>query len=171
MLEISNKTKVLALIGEKNLHELAAVCKEMGISEEKQNVLQIGERFADMMNQKARDIGCSNTYFVTPNGLDGTDKTTGMYHSTTAEELAQIMRYCIKQSPKSEMFLEITKSPSHTFSDLERTRTFSCINHNALLTTMEGALSGKTGFTNRAGYCYIGAVEKDGKLFIAALLA
>ncbi len=39
-LEISNKTKVLALIGEKNLHELAAVCKEMGISEEKQNVLR-----------------------------------------------------------------------------------------------------------------------------------
>ena len=37
------------------------------------------ERFADMMNQKARDIGCSNTYFVTPNGLDGTDKKTGKY--------------------------------------------------------------------------------------------
>ncbi len=129
------------------------------------------ERFADMMNQKARDIGCSNTYFVTPNGLDGTDKTTGTYHSTTAEELAQIMRYCIKQSPKSEMFLEITKAPSHTFSDLERTRTFSCINHNALLTTMEGAISGKTGYTNGAGYCYVGAVQKGEKLFIAVLLA
>ncbi len=129
------------------------------------------ELFVDMMNQKARDIGCPNTYFVTPNGLDGTDKRTGMQHSTTAEELAQIMRYCIKQSPKSEMFLEITKSPSHTFSDLERTRTFSCINHNALLTTMEGAVSGKTGYTNGAGYCYVGAVQKGEKMFIAVLLA
>ncbi|MBQ1190243.1 MAG: D-alanyl-D-alanine carboxypeptidase, partial [Lachnospiraceae bacterium] len=116
------------------------------------------ESFADLMNQKARDIGCTNTYFVTPNGLDGTDQKTGRLHATTAEELAQIMRYCISQSPKKEEFLKITRAPSHTFSDLERTRSFSCINHNALLTTMEGALSGKTGFTNGAGYCYVGAV-------------
>ncbi len=129
------------------------------------------EQFADMMNQKARDIGCSNTYFVTPNGLDGTDKETGRQHSTTAEELARIMRYCISQSPKREEFLEITRTPSHAFSNLERTRSFSCINHNALLTTMEGAISGKTGFTNGAGYCYIGAVQKGEKTFIAALLA
>jgi len=129
------------------------------------------ERFADMMNQKARDIGCSNTYFVTPNGLDGTDKKTGKQHSTTAEELAQIMRYCISQSPKREQFLEMTRAPSRAFSNLERTRSFSCINHNALLTTMEGAVSGKTGFTNGAGYCYVGAVQKGEKTFIAALLA
>lgn len=129
------------------------------------------EQFAEMMNQKARDIGCTNTYFVTPNGLDGTDKEKGKSHSTTAEELAQMMRYCIRQSPKCKEFLEITRSPSHAFSNLERTRSFSCINHNALLTTMEGAISGKTGFTNGAGYCYIGAVEKEEKTFIAALLA
>lgn len=129
------------------------------------------EQFADMMNQKARDIGCSNTYFVTPNGLDGTDKETGKQHATTADELAQIMRYCISQSPKRDEFLEITRAPSHAFSNLERTRSFSCVNHNALLTTMEGALSGKTGFTNGAGYCYVGAVQKGEKTFIAALLA
>jgi len=129
------------------------------------------EGFAKMMNQKARDIGCVETNFVTPNGLDGTDSKTGKQHSTTAKELAQIMRYCIDRSPQKEEFLEITRSPSHTFSDLERTRSFSCINHNALLTTMEGAISGKTGFTNRAGYCYIGAVRKGEKRFIAALLA
>lgn len=129
------------------------------------------EAFAGMMNQKARDIGCMNTYFVTPNGLDGMDKETGEAHATTAKELAQIMRYCILQSPKCEEFLKITRAPSHTFSNLQKSRSFSCINHNALLTTMEGALSGKTGFTNQAGYCYIGAVEKDGKLFIASLLA
>ena len=129
------------------------------------------EQFAEMMNQKARDIGCTNTYFVTPNGLDGTDKNSGKQHATTAEELAQIMRYCISQSPKSTRFLEITRAPSRAFSNLERTRSFSCINHNALLTSMEGAISGKTGFTNGAGYCYIGAVKKGEKTFIAALLA
>lgn len=129
------------------------------------------EQFAEMMNQKARDIGCENTYFVTPNGLDGKNKETGKQHSTTAEELAQIMRYCISQSPKRAEFLEITRAPSRAFSNIERTRSFSCMNHNALLTSMEGAISGKTGFTNGAGYCYIGAVKKGEKTFIAALLA
>lgn len=129
------------------------------------------EAFADMMNQKARDIGCTSTYFITPNGLDGKDEESGKVHSTTAKELAKIMRYCISQSPKREEFLEITRAPSYTFSDIQRTRSFSCINHNALLTTMDGAVSGKTGFTNGAGYCYIGAVKKGEKTFIAALLA
>ena len=36
---------------------------------------------------------------------------------------------------------------------------------------MDGALSGKTGFTSKAGYCYVGALERDGKCFIVALLA
>lgn len=129
------------------------------------------EAFADMMNQKARDLGCYDTCFFTPNGLDKSDEETGKFHSTTAADLARIMRYCITQSPKKEEFLEITRAPSHAFSNLERTRSFSCINHNALLTTMEGAVSGKTGFTNKAGYCYVGAVKKGEKTFIAALLA
>ncbi len=129
------------------------------------------EQFAEMMNQKARDIGCEDTYFITPNGLDASDPNTDQVHSTTAEELARIMRYCISQSPKAEEFLTITRTPSRAFSNIERTRSFSCVNHNALLTSMEGALSGKTGFTNNAGYCYIGAVEKGDKTFIAALLA
>ena len=128
------------------------------------------EAFADMMNQKARDIGCTDTYFITPNGLDSTDEDTGKSHSTTAADLAKIMRYCIAVSPKKEEFLEITRAPSHSFSNLDRSRSFSCINHNALLTTMDGAVSGKTGFTNAAGYCYVGAVKKGEKLFVCALL-
>ena len=36
---------------------------------------------------------------------------------------------------------------------------------------MEGAFSGKTGFTGKAGYCYVGALERDGRTFIVALLA
>ena len=44
-------------------------------------------------------------------------------------------------------------------------------NKNAFLGMMEGALSGKTGFTNNAGYCYVGALERDGRTFIVALLA
>ena len=47
------------------------------------------ETFADMMNQKARDLGCYHTYFITPNGLDAQDERG--VHSTTAEDLARIM--------------------------------------------------------------------------------
>lgn len=128
------------------------------------------EAFAGMMNQKARDIGCRDTYFITPNGLDAEDPDTGRIHGTTAAELAGILRYCLFQSPEKEAFLKVTRAPSHAFSDLSRTRSFSCVNHNALLTMTEGAVSGKTGFTAGAGYCYVGAVKKGEKTFIAALL-
>ena len=130
------------------------------------------EAFAEKMNEKAEELGCKDTYFITPNGLDAQEETEdGMKtHSTTAEDLARIMKYCIKDSPKAEEFLEITRTPSYSFSDVSGSRSFSCVNHNAFLTMMEGALSGKTGFTANAGYCYVGALENQGRTFIVALL-
>ena len=127
------------------------------------------EGFAKLMNDKAKELGCNNTYFITPNGLDETDEN-GM-HATTASELARIMSYCIMESSKKEEFLSITSMPSHSFDNVEGSRTFSCNNHNSLLSMMEGAISGKTGFTGKAGYCYVGALERDGRTFVVALLA
>ncbi len=127
------------------------------------------EEFAKLMNQKARELGCQDTHFVTPNGLDDSDE--GGIHATTARDLATIMRYCIKQSPCREEFLEITRTKNYQFSDVDGGRSFSCVNHNAFLDMMDGALTGKTGFTSDAGYCYVGALERDGRTFIVALLA
>lgn len=127
------------------------------------------EGFAELMNQKAEELGLQNTYFITPNGLDAADDKG--IHSTTAEELALMMRYCIIESEKSEAFLEITGAKSHSFQDVSGSRNFTCSNHNAFLAMMEGALSGKTGFTGDAGYCYVGALRRDGKTLIVALLA
>lgn len=129
------------------------------------------EKFAAMMNQKARDIGCYNTYFITPNGLDATVNETGKTHSTTAADLAKIMAYCVTDSPKKEEFLEITRTISYDFTDADGGRSFHCDNHNAFLGMMQEALSGKTGFTNNAGYCYVGALESEGRVFTVALLA
>ena len=128
--------------------------------------------FAGKMNEKARKIGCEDTWFITPNGLDAQEEVEGeaKKHHTTATDLGKIMRYCISQSPKKEKFLEITRTPSYSFQDVSGKRSFSCNNHNAFLSMMEGALSGKTGFTSQAGYCYIGALEQDGKTLIVALL-
>lgn len=127
------------------------------------------EGFADMMNAKAKEIGCTDTYFITPNGLDATDEKGT--HATTAANLARIMKYCITESPQKDKFLEITRTANHSFTNADQKRNFSCVNHNAFLSMMEGALSGKTGFTNNAGYCYVGALKRDGKTFIVALLA
>jgi len=136
------------------------------------------EEFAKMMNKKAKEIGCEATYFITPSGLDA-ETSTGLYHSTTARELAKIMSYCILESPKKEDFLRITETMSHQFSNYKRTndgftsagRNFSVTNRNAFLGMMEGAFSGKTGFTSKAGYCYVGALERDERIYIVALLA
>ncbi|MCM1154676.1 MAG: D-alanyl-D-alanine carboxypeptidase [Roseburia sp.] len=129
------------------------------------------EEFAVMMNQKARDIGCYDTYFITPNGLDAVVNDTGQIHSTTAADLAKIMAYCIMDSPAREQFLEITRTREYHFCDESGSRNFHCSNHNSFLDMMEEALSGKTGFTNKAGYCYVGAVESEGRTFTVALLA
>lgn len=133
--------------------------------------------FAVQMNRKARELGCVDTWFITPNGLDATQTLTvengevmEKHHSTTAKELASIMCYCIRRSPQKEEFLRITQAPSHSFS-IDNGRSFSCVNHNAFLQMMQGAVSGKTGFTNQAGYCYVGALERDGKTLVVALLA
>ncbi len=140
------------------------------------------ENFADMMNQKARDIGCFDTYFITPNGLDATVTTEDgnvKSHSTTASDLARMMSYCIMDSPKKEAFLEITRAASYSFHSYQEKdgeyvstgRNFNCNNHNAFLGMMEGALSGKTGFTGNAGYCYVGALRNGQRTFVVALLA
>lgn len=129
------------------------------------------ESFAAMMNQKARDIGCYDTYFITPNGLDAVVNDSGRIHSTTAQDLAKIMAYCVTDSPAKDAFLEITRTISYDFTDVEGARNFHCNNHNAFLGMMQEALSGKTGFTNNAGYCYVGAITSEGRTFTVALLA
>lgn len=132
--------------------------------------------FAALMNAKAAELGCENTWFITPNGLDATEtitlqdgSTVQKEHCTTAEELARIMAYCIRESPQKDAFLRITRTENYSFS--ANGRGFSCYNHNAFLSMMDGALSGKTGFTNKAGYCYVGALEREGRTFVVALLA
>ncbi len=131
------------------------------------------EGFAAMMNQKAKELGCGGTCFVTPNGLDATYTAPDgkeYTHGTTAKELAAIMRYCVAQSPKREEFLAITQASSHEFTDIGGKHSYSCMNHNAFLSMMDGVLSGKTGFTNGAGYSYVAAMEDEGRTFVLALL-
>ncbi len=117
------------------------------------------ETFAKKMNEKTREIGCTDTYFITPNGLDAEDGTS--FHHTTAQDLCKIMKYCTWESPKNKDFLKITQTRNYG----------EFVNHNSFLNSMDGVLTGKTGFTNKAGYCYVAAMEKNGERYCIALLA
>lgn len=90
------------------------------------------EGFAKMMNAKAKEIGCTNTHFVTPNGLDSAD--AGGIHQTTARDLALIMSYAVK----NKAFLHITQTRDYSFSDISGKRQFSVHNANAFLDMTPG---------------------------------
>ncbi len=118
------------------------------------------EGFAAMMNDTARRWGCEHTNFVTPNGLDAEN------HYTTARDLAVIASYAIR----NPQFLEITNTSSHSFQELKSGRSFTVTNKNRFLYMMEGAIGVKTGFTSKAGYCFVGAVRRQNKVLISVVL-
>jgi D-alanyl-D-alanine carboxypeptidase (penicillin-binding protein 5/6) len=118
------------------------------------------EGFATMMNDKARELGCEHTNFVTPNGLDAEG------HYTTAKDLAVIASYAIK----NDKFIEITNTSSHVFKEIKKGRGYSVSNKNRFLYMMEGAIGVKTGFTGAAGYCFVGAIKRQDKTLVSVVL-
>lgn len=118
------------------------------------------ECFAMMMNAKAKELGCEHTNFVTPNGLDADG------HYTTAVELSRIACYAIK----NKEFLKLISTPSWQFTEITKGRSFTVNNKDRFLSIYDGAIGIKTGFTGKAGYCFVGAVQKDGKTFVSTVL-
>ncbi len=120
--------------------------------------------FAGLMNDKARELGCENTYFITPNGLDAEDENGK--HSTTARELALIAAYAVKKDD----FNVITGTKQYSFCEINGKRNCNVYNKDAFLNQMSGAFGIKTGFTGNAGYCFVGALKSDGRTFISVVL-
>lgn len=118
------------------------------------------EGFAEMMNRRAADLGCVQTRFVTPNGLDAQG------HQTTASELAKISTEAIK----NETFVKIINTISRSFTNREGNRQYHVTNKDSFLQMMDGAFGIKTGFTQDAGYCFVGALDRDGRTYISVVL-
>ena len=116
------------------------------------------ERFADMMNAKAKEIGAYNTHFLNASGL----YVPG--HYTTAYDLALIFRYAL-QNPQ---FQEIATTKYFLFNNGNADIRYR--NHNRLLHCFAPSLGGKTGFTRASRHTYVGAFEKDGKVYILSFL-
>lgn len=117
------------------------------------------EAFCAAMTAKARQLGARNTIFETPNGLDAEN------HQSTAYDMAIITRYALNNA----MFLEIINTPQKTVTS-SRT-TYSIINKNRLLREFEGANGVKTGYTGKAGHCFVGAARRDDMQLISVVFA
>ena len=117
------------------------------------------EKFCTMMNEKAKEIGCSDTVFETPNGLD-----KGNHHST-AEDMSKIGVYALK----NQNLMKIMNTRDYTFKSSKTT--YSFVNKDRLLSEYEGAIGMKTGFTGKAGHCFVGAANRGDITLVSVVLA
>lgn len=117
--------------------------------------------FVAMMNERAQELGMTNTSFETPSGLDGDT------HYSTARDMAVLA--C--EALRNPAFAAICSQYRTTleFGNPPFTRWLK--NHNRLLQDYEGAIGVKTGFTRAAGRCLVSAAERDGITLIAVTLA
>lgn len=118
------------------------------------------EKFAELMNIKAKDIGMKDTNFVTPNGLDAKNQYS------TAYDMALLGMY----ATNNELFVKITNTRNYSFVS-ENGRRVYVSNKDAFLDKMSDAIGIKTGFTGNAGYCFVGALKNENKKLISCVLA
>lgn len=120
--------------------------------------------FADMMNAKAAELGCTNTHFTNASGLHDAN------HYTTAHDMALIMQYAIK----NQEFLTITGTLNYTIpaTNLSGERTLST--HNAMMVPgdfyYEGTFSGKSGNTEEAGSTLVTCVSRNSMVLICVVM-
>ncbi len=117
------------------------------------------ENFCDMMNKKAAAIGCTNTFFVTPNGLDKGD------HHTTARDMAKMAAYALD----NKEFCRIIQTKNVNFKTDKAS--YSIYNHDRFLSEYNGALGIKTGFTGKAGHCFAGAAKRGDMTLVSVVFA
>lgn len=112
------------------------------------------EDFCNMMNDRASEIGASNTQFKTPHGLDREN------HYTTAYDLALIA----KEAYKQPLFRKIIATSSIYLNG------HNLKNTNPLLGKYSEVTGGKTGYTSGAGRCIVFFIETDGIQAVVVLL-
>lgn len=124
------------------------------------------EEFAKLMNEKARELGATNTNFKNPSGLPDEE------HYTTPRDLVLFMREAIKNPD----FIDIATTDNQTISMINNSeRTLAVNNKNYLINKnskyyYEYALCGKSGYTIRANHTFISAAKKNGNILIGSFL-
>lgn len=113
------------------------------------------DSFAELMNEKAAQLGMDNTHFSNPHGLNDPR------HYSTASDMAVLMEYCMD---------------NELFARLSAMRSFECdgarlLNHNKLLFVCEGCTGGKTGYTMASGRCLVSCCEREGARVVCVTLS
>ena len=122
--------------------------------------------FADLMNQKASEIGCTNTHFTNPSGIQDEN------HYSTAHDMALIAQYCMK----NETFRQIVSKTSYTLEPTDKTseERYFVTTNDLMKTSSEYyypyCIGIKTGYTSQAKNCLISASQKDGLELITVVL-
>ncbi|MGL5435746.1 MAG: serine hydrolase [Lachnospiraceae bacterium] len=121
--------------------------------------------FADKMNARARELGCQNTNFANPHGLNNST------HKTTPYDMALILRAALQ----NETFRKIDTTVSYNFPATKNAaaRTIT-MGHKMMYPTdsryYEGIIGGKTGYTSLAGNTLVTGVERNGVRLIAVVM-
>ena len=126
--------------------------------------LEVGEgdenKFFELMNETAKKYGALDSNFATAHGLDKKE------HFTTAYDLALLTSHALK----NETFKEIVSTKSYKIPATEFNTARTLINKNKLLSSLEGCIGVKTGYTSKAGRCLVSACERDGMQVVCVVL-
>ena len=123
------------------------------------------DAFADKMNAKALEIGCTNTNFTNPYGFSDVDNVT------SAHDMALIL----KEALKCKMYSTISTTRHYLMPATNKhNETRGLTNGNRFISTTEYAyanyIGGKTGFTNLAGHTIVAGASHDGRTLIGVIL-
>ncbi len=123
------------------------------------------EGFAEMMTQKARQVGAKNSHFTNPHGL------TAPGHYSTAKDLVVIFNHAMN-NPKFRTIVQTKWKKVNLFTagKMKRVKTLPLRNKNRLLWNYKGAIGGKTGYTRAARRCFVGAATRNGMTLVVSVL-
>lgn len=133
------------------------------------------DAFVEKMNLRAASLGLTDTHFENPHGLDAKDHYTTAYDLAliTAQALADPLLREIMSTRRALIPLCDMQSPeaaTPTNDPSLPTGTRVLLNHNKMLRYYDGAIGGKTGYTQKSGRCLVSAAERDGLTLIAVTL-
>ena len=117
--------------------------------------------FVNQMNQRAQELGMTDTHFVNCTGLD--DGEDAREHRTSAHDIALMSRELLKNHPDVRQFTTI-------WMDTVRQGAFGLSNTNKMIRFYPGATGLKTGFTSGAGYCLSASAQRDGMELVAVVM-
>lgn len=119
------------------------------------------ENFAVVMNHKAASLGCTDTNFVTPNGLHDPD------HYSSAYDLCLMTRYALR----FKAFNEAIKTRKYFLDSRSLNKEDLCVyTHSKFLRSYPGADGVKSGYTKQSKTCYVGSATRDGWRLVSAVL-